>query len=107
MRNNKRLMALTALAFSGQLWAGDSDITLLDSRIDARVQQIQTLSNQQILPDALEQAAIGIQLIAEELSTHHYTVAEMTAKYQLDASQQRQLMIIILIGNGGGFEPPQ
>lgn len=106
MNKSHYLGGLTALLLcSTQATADDSAIAALETKLAAKVQAIQTASQQQLQPDALEQENIKIALIGEELRNSRQTFAEISTKYQLDPAQQRQLLIIVYSGSGAGIEP--
>ncbi|MFT5162366.1 MAG: hypothetical protein ACI9FJ_000941 [Alteromonadaceae bacterium] len=105
--NIKNLLpALAALVISGQTVANSQDITILDAKVDEKATQIQAATNNNIIPDAIEiKEIIRNNIISAEMSKTGATLDDMVAKYQLDESQARQLVIIVYSGGGAGIEP--
>ncbi|MFT5162367.1 MAG: hypothetical protein ACI9FJ_000942 [Alteromonadaceae bacterium] len=105
--NIKNLLpALAALVISGQTVANSQDITTLDAKADEKATQIQGATNNNIIPDAIEiKQIIRNNIISAEMAKTGATIADMVSKYQLDESQERQLIIIVFSGSGDGFEP--
>ena len=98
-------LLLVPLLFAGtQVCANQQDIDALNSKVSDKVAHIQNMTNQLVVPDALETQEIKMKLIGAEIMNTGASIDTIAEKYQLDETQTRQVVIIVYTG-GDGLEP--
>jgi hypothetical protein len=98
------LTAALLLGLSTQVLANDEAIALLDEKVETRIDHLKEVTQQMVIPDAIEVQNIKMKLIASEVSENGIDIEEIVTKYRLDDSQKRQILIIVYTG-GDGVEP--
>jgi hypothetical protein len=98
------LTAALLFGLSTQVLANDEAIALLDERVETRIDHLKEVTQQMVIPDAIEVQNIKMKLIALEISETGIDIEEIATKYRLDDSQKRQVVIIVYTG-GNGIEP--
>lgn len=103
-----KLLTLALCTIGSQVIAGEQDMAALEVKTMAKVERIGVSTQYMIVPDAIETESIRLSIIANEIMTDGASVAVMKQKYQLDAAQERALIIVINgSGGGSGMEPPR
>lgn len=95
---------VVGLFSSLQSTAAEQHISQLNLQVADKVAHIQTMTNNLVVPDAIEIEAIKIKLIAKEMAATSTSMTDIVNKYQLDDSQQRQVIIVVYT-SGDGIEP--
>ena len=87
---NKVLLLGLPLVFSGSVIAADSDVDLLEQKINQRVRLIEDTG---FLPTSVEIEAIAGDIVDEEVKLTNLTAEQAAQKYQLTPTLRRYIKI--------------
>ncbi|MFT4929054.1 MAG: hypothetical protein ACI8WB_005181 [Phenylobacterium sp.] len=99
------LSALVLSAVTSQVLANEQDIATLDAKVSEKVAHIKRVTNNLVVPDAIEIEEIKMKMIGKEIADTGASIPSVVSKYNLDGAQKRQVIIIVYSGDGGGDEP--